>query len=333
MDKDNSKLVTVLFDNVSTSAKLSSKFYWNIAVETENEIPQIKYWYKDIHTLFIETLKIRNCNETFNHITKEIRIRDFFKTTFEKNVLKAKTSSTMSDKIKEYLLGIHGLKDIIDEKYFLFDPSMTLKKFFPEKTRVFNSNTHPIRFSFESVTGKPFSLMYKFSDDLRQDQLIMQVISLMDVLLLELNVNLRLTTYHILVFSSEDGILEFVSNSHTLQDVFEKHNDNIAFYLQEISEEKTKKLNDQPEMLRTESTVLNSIRQDVFNNYLESCASSCVITYLLGIGDRHLENLLIDREGKLFHIDFGYAMGEDPKPYPPPFKLNKPMIAGKLNSL
>lgn len=333
MDKDNSKLVTVLFDNVSTSSKLSSKFYWNIAVETENEIPQIKYWYKDIHTLFIETLKIRNCNETFNHITKEIRIRDFFKTTFEKNVLKAKTNSSMSDKIKEYLLGIHGLKDIIDEKYFLFDPSMTLKKFFPERTRVFNSNTHPIRFSFEAVTGKPFSLMYKFSDDLRQDQLIMQVISLMDVLLLELNVNLRLTTYHILVFSSEDGILEFVSNSHTLQDVFEKHTDNIAFYLQEISEEKTKKLNDQPEMLKTDSNILNSIRQDVFNNYLESCASSCVITYLLGIGDRHLENLLIDREGKLFHIDFGYAMGEDPKPYPPPFKLNKPMIVGKLNSL
>ena len=28
----------------------------------------------------------------------------------------------------------------------------------------------------------------------------------------------------------------------------------------------------------------------------------------------------------MFHIDFGYAMGEDPKPYPPPFKLNKQMI-------
>ena len=59
---------------------------------------------------------------------------------------------------------------------------------------------------------------------------------------------------------------------------------------------------------------------------MESCASYSVITYLLGIGDRHLENLLISDDGKLFHIDFGYAMGEDPKPYPPPFKLNKPMI-------
>ncbi len=66
---------------------------------------------------------------------------------------------------------------------------------------------------------------------------------------------------------------------------------------------------------------------------MESCASYCVITYLLGIGDRHLENLLIKNDGKLFHIDFGYTMGEDPKPYPPPFKLNKQMInafAGKF---
>ena len=65
---------------------------------------------------------------------------------------------------------------------------------------------------------------------------------------------------------------------------------------------------------------------------MESCASYSVITYLLGIGDRHLENLLITNDCKLFHIDFGYAMGEDPKPYPPPFKLNKEMInvfAGK----
>ena len=68
---------------------------------------------------------------------------------------------------------------------------------------------------------------------------------------------------------------------------------------------------------------------------MESCASYCVITYLLGIGDRHLENLLISEDGRMFHIDFGYAMGEDPKPYPPPFKMNKQMInvfAGKYRS-
>ena len=175
--------------------------------------------------------------------------------------------------------------------------------------------------------------MYKFSDDLRQDQLIMQVISLMDVLLRGLNVDLRLTTYNILVFSSEDGIMEFVPDSLTVQDVFEKYNNDMTSYLTEISNTRSKALGDtNPWMVSSTSKKLSGIRKDIFDNYMESCASYCVITYLLGIGDRHLENILIDKEGKLFHIDFGYTMGEDPKPYPPPFKLKKPMINGILNS-
>jgi phosphatidylinositol 3-kinase len=51
-----------------------------------------------------------------------------------------------------------------------------------------------------------------------------------------------------------------------------------------------------------------------------------VITYLLGVGDRHLDNLMMTRRGQVFHIDFGYILGRDPKPFPPPMKLCKEMI-------
>ncbi|TKR96797.1 hypothetical protein L596_010766 [Steinernema carpocapsae] len=39
-----------------------------------------------------------------------------------------------------------------------------------------------------------------------------------------------------------------------------------------------------------------------------------------------MDNLLICENGKVFHIDFGFILGRDPKPMPPPMKLNYDMI-------
>lgn len=68
------------------------------------------------------------------------------------------------------------------------------------------------------------------------------------------------------------------------------------------------------------------IDPEIMENYICSCAGYSLLTHLLGIGDRHLENLLLTSQGRLFHIDFAYCFGRDPKPFPPPMKLCREMV-------
>jgi phosphatidylinositol 3-kinase len=46
----------------------------------------------------------------------------------------------------------------------------------------------------------------------------------------------------------------------------------------------------------------------------------------VGVGDRHLDNILIDDQGRLFHIDFGWVLGNDPKPWPSPMRITQEML-------
>ena len=46
----------------------------------------------------------------------------------------------------------------------------------------------------------------------------------------------------------------------------------------------------------------------------------------MGLGDRHLENIMVTREGYLAHVDFGYVLGEDPKHIATPMRITEDMV-------
>lgn len=171
-----------------------------------------------------------------------------------------------------------------------------------------------INFLHRAKEGPMYRFMVKNGDDLRQDQLIMQMFILMDRLLKKVNLDLKLTPYRILATGANDGLMEFVQDSYPVSYVVSHfESPQIMNFLRKHNPDPGAEFGVAPEAL---------------NTYVKSLAGYCVLTYLLGIGDRHLDNLMMKAQGHMFHIDFGYIFGADPKPYPPPFKLTKEMVEG-----
>lgn len=175
-------------------------------------------------------------------------------------------------------------------------------------------STRMINYLNREKEGPMFKVMVKNGDDLRQDQLIMQMFTLMDRLLKKVNLDLKLTPYRILATGANDGLMEFVQDSYPVSYVVDKfESPQVLSFLRKHQPDPSAEFGVNPEALST---------------YVKSVAGYCVLTYLLGIGDRHLDNLMMKTEGNLFHIDFGFIFGADPKPYPPPFRLTKEMVEG-----
>lgn len=193
------------------------------------------------------------------------------------------------------------------------DPSVMVTGVDPAETLVFKSSLFPIMMTFKTTTKQKYKILFKSGDDLRQDQLVIQIITLMDQLLQKENLDLKLSPYKILATGVTAGAAQFVP-SMSLQGIVSKYKGNtVLAYLKYNNPDDKGPL---------------GVRKEALETFIKSCAGYCVITYLLGVGDRHLDNLLLAPDGHFFHADFGFILGRDPKPFAPAMKLCKEMVDG-----
>jgi len=149
-----------------------------------------------------------------------------------------------------------------------------------------------------------YRMMLKF-EDVRKDMITLNIVRLMDDILLSRGLNLSIVTYRILPIATNKGLLEIVMNAKTIGEI-ESEGLTIDQYLKNHNgEAKVNELNDM---------------------YARTLAGWTIITLLLGVGDRHQDNVMITTSGQLFHIDFGYILGKDAKPLLPRVRLTSKML-------
>ena len=152
-------------------------------------------------------------------------------------------------------------------------------------------------------------VLYK-KEDVRTDYIICNIISFIKTIIKDN----KLVSYNILPINTMCGLIEIVPDSYTLYNIKEEENMSLQNFIMENNKKET----------------IECIK----NRFLDSLSIYSVITYVLGIGDRHLDNIMIINTGLLFHIDYSFCMGYDPKPFYPCIRLTKEMIdmIGGMNS-
>lgn len=151
-----------------------------------------------------------------------------------------------------------------------------------------------------SVTLEIASCMSKSNDDLRQEVFVMQMIHYYKSVFAMAKLPLWLKTYRILSCSSSTGLIEVLTDATSLDGL--KKAEGYPY--------ETGGLRKYYEMVygKPDSAAFKAAQK----NFMHSLAGYALVSYLLGLKDRHNGNIMIDTRGHLVFIDFGFAMGMAP---------------------
>ena len=138
------------------------------------------------------------------------------------------------------------------------------------------------------------------NDDLRQDILALQVIKLFQKIFKKADLNLYVVPYKCISNRTGDekllgGIIEVIPNSHSRDQLGKAFEIDLHKYF----------------LKRYGSETSETFKQARLN-FTKSLAAYCVVSYILQIKDRHNGNIMIDENGHLIHIDFGFIFDWSP---------------------
>lgn len=184
-----------------------------------------------------------------------------------------------------------------------YDPGLRAGALMIEQCKVMASKKKPLWLQFKradptTLCKDPIGIIFKDGDDLRQDMLILQILLIMESIWETESLDLCLLPYGCISTGNRIGMIEIVKDATTIANIQQSVVGSTGAFKDEILYQ----------WLRDKCVSEDKFQQAV-EKFLYSCGGYCVATYVLGIGDRHNDNIMITESGNLFHIDFGHILG------------------------
>jgi len=243
---------------------------------------------------------------------------------------------------------------IISEDHLAFPRATATILEFDDRASVMNSKERPLKIKMRGDDGNSYSFLCKKeeSGDMRKNSRLMEFCTVVNRLLRNTaearKRNLRLRTFAVLPMTEECGIIEWVNNTTCFRTEVEalQRDSGHPYSYQEVR--KILKKYDKDKILQYRA--LKEKFPAVFHlwfvkkfteptkwfenrlHFIRSVATWSMVGYIVGLGDRHGENILLDNSnGECVHVDFDCLFDRGRQlsvPERVPFRLTPNIVAG-----
>lgn len=251
------------------------------------------------------------------------------------------------------LMNAQSLEVAVPGAYEPGKPVTTIDKF-DTTLSVIPSKQRPRKLNLRGSDGKTYSYLLKGHEDIRQDNLVMQLFGLVNTLLADdpdcFKRHLHIQPYAAIPLSPKSGLLSWVPHAETFHALIREYREgkillNIEHRIMLQMAPDYDNLNHLQKIEVFTYALDNTRGQDLYRvlwlksrsseswldrrtQYTRSLATMSMVGYILGLGDRHPSNLMLDQySGKVIHIDFGdcfeAAQLREKFPEKVPFRLTR----------